>query len=227
MELSESGARRLGLELLTQSTRIESTFGEAVPPDSLVEGQVESFKLQTFVRNPLNFQAALNALVEDGEGKVLSKPNMAAVDGAQAIYFAGQEIPYITAPAISVGTTFTPAKVAFKTVGITLNFKPRVDRDGNITIDVNPQVSSLIAFIDLGAGASAPQTQTRQASATVRVRSGDTFILGGMIAETEKESFKRIPFLYKIPFFGQLFETKTYNREKTEVIVIVRPVIEE
>jgi len=229
VELSETGAKKLGLQLTDSlgSAVLTTSFGEAVPPDSLVSGQVESFKLQTFVRDPLNFQVSLNHLIEDGEGKVLAKPNMSAVDGTQAIYFAGQEVPYISAPAQSQGTTYTPATVEFKTVGITLNFKPRTDRDGNITIEVNPQVSSLVGFIDIGSGASAPQTQTRQATATVRVKSGEVFILGGMITEEERESFKRIPFLHKLPLFGPLFETKDTLKTRTEIIVIIRPVIEE
>ena len=158
---------------------------------------------------------------------MLAKPNMTAIDGTQAIYFAGQEVPYISTPAQTQGTNFTPATVDFKTIGITLNFKPRIDRDGSITLEVNPQVSSLVGFIDLGSGAMAPQTQTRQATATVRVKSGDVLVLGGMISEEERESFSRIPFLYKLPLFGQLFETKTRTKERTEVIVILRPVIEE
>ncbi|MEP0814915.1 MAG: secretin and TonB N-terminal domain-containing protein [bacterium] len=227
LEITESGSRKLGLELLGEANQITTTFGEAVPPDSLVAGQVESFKLQTIVRDPISFQVALNHLVEDGDGRVLAKPNMAAIDGNQAIYFAGREVPYISSPAQSQGSTFTPATVEFKTVGITLNFKPRVDRDGEVTMEVNPQVSTLLGFIDIGEGAVAPDTLTRQATTTVRIKSGDTFILGGMISENERESFKRVPLLSKIPLFGELFQTKTWTREKTEIIVIVRPVIEE
>lgn len=229
IEVNENGERKLGLELSDQAglAQIPTTFFEATNPNFRVEGAMESFKLGQFVRDPLDFRVTLHHLIEDGDARVLAKPNIMAIDGTQSIYFAGQEIPYISTPAQSQGTTFTPAQVEFKTVGITLNFKPRVDRDGNISIEVNPQVSSLIEFIDLGSGARAPYTQTRQATATVRVKSGEVFILGGMIAEEERESFKRVPFLYKIPFFGQLFETKTFKSTKSEIIVIVRPVIEE
>jgi type II secretory pathway component GspD/PulD (secretin) len=229
IEISETGTKKLGLELSDSlgNPILTSGFGEAIPPDSLVSGQVSSFKLQTFVRDPLEFMVSLHHLIDEDEGKMLAKPNMTAIDGTQAIYFAGQEVPYISSPAQSQGATFTPATVEFKTVGITLNFKPRIDRDGNITIEVNPQVSTLVGFIDLGSGAKAPQTQTRQATATVRVKSGDVLVLGGMISEEERESFSRIPFLHKLPLFGQLFETKSTKKEKTEIVVILRPFIED
>ena len=229
IEVSETGERKLGLDLHDAAgfAQIPTSFFEATDPNFAVEGAVESFKLQQFVRDPLSFRVTLHHLIEDGDARVLAKPNIMAIDGTQSIYFAGQEIPYISQPAQSQGTTFTPAQVEFKTVGITLNFKPRVDRDGNISIEVNPQVSSLIAFIDLGQGALAPHTQTRQATATVRVKSGDVFILGGMIAEEERESFKKVPFLHKLPLFGQLFQTKEFRSQKSEIIVIIRPVIEE
>ncbi|MDQ3024698.1 MAG: type II and III secretion system protein, partial [bacterium] len=131
--------------------------------------------------------------------------------------------PYIAEPAVSTGSNFQAAKVKFINIGVTLSFKPRLDRDGLITIDANPSISSLVEFLDLGSGATAPQVQNRQLRTTIRVHDGETFSLAGLITETERKTTIKTPLLGDIPLIGQFFRSKRKDRERTEIIVLVTP----
>jgi len=233
VELSETGLKELGVAMdkevsigISEEHSIkEAAPGdtEAPPPGAIALGMW----VQTIFRDPISFMTTISTLIQQGEARILSRPNITAVDGSQAIYFAGTLVPFIKRPAIQTGTTFTPAQVDFQPVGITLSFKPRVDENDSITLVVNPMVSTLISFVDLGGGARAPQTQTRQITTTVRVKNRETFIIAGMLSETERETLQRVPLLGEIPLFEKIFSKTTRDKERTEIVVFVTPVLRE
>ncbi len=234
VEVSEKGLKKLGFEIEEEVRQrvVEEQALEKLEDGRWVEAGQKGFIalglwFQTIFREPLDVLFTLRTVIEEGEARILARPNLTAIEGRQAIYFAGTLIPYITRPAIETPTTFMPPQVDFQAVGITLSFKPRVDWEGNITLEVNPVVSTLIDFIDLGAGAVAPQTQTRQVTTTVRVRNGETFVIAGMLSENERETLKRIPILGQIPLFEKLFSSKDTVKERTEIMVFVTPIIRE
>src|SRR5205823_6336960 len=118
-------------------------------------------------------------------------------------------------------------KVEYINVGVTLNFKPRLDRDGLITMDINPSVSSLVSFIDLRSGATAPRVQTRQAAATQRVHDGESITLAGLISNTLRTTTTKVPGFGDIPLIGNLFKSKKKDSQRTEIIIVVTPRIVE
>jgi type II secretory pathway component GspD/PulD (secretin) len=227
LEIDESKLRDLGLTLNDLTNTVQTVIAEQPPVDIPPVTTVPAFKFGRFRRSPVQLTTALHTLISNGNARILAQPNLTCVDGRQAIYFSGQSIPYITSPAQSQGTTFTPAVVAFKVVGITLSFKPRVDRDNLITMEVNPIVSSLIDFIDVGGGAKAPETQSRQVTTTIRIADGDTFGLGGLISDEERRSLSKLPLLGEVPFFGKLFQSPNVTHQRTEIIVIVTAKVED
>lgn len=222
VEVTEEGLSKLGFEV---PDTISTNLQEATPPGA--SGIAMGLWLQTFYRDPYSVLLNLQTQIESGNARILSRPNLSAIDGTQAIYFAGRLVPYITRPATETGGTFTPPEVDFQAVGITLSFKPRVDIDNNITIEVNPSVSTLLQFVDIGAGVSAPDTQTRQITATIRVKDGETFVIAGLLSEEERENLRTIPLLGDLPLFGKLFQSKHKTRERTEIMVFVTPIVHE
>ncbi len=222
VEVTEEGLKKLGFEV---PDTIGTTLREGTPPGA--SGIAMGLWLQTFYRDPYSVLLNLQTQIESGNARILSRPNLSAIDGTQAIYFAGRLVPYITRPATETAGTFTPPEVDFQAVGITLSFKPRVDIDNNITIEVNPSVSTLLQFVDIGAGVSAPETQTRQITATIRVKDGETFVIAGLLSEKEREDLRKIPLLGDLPLFGKLFQSKHKTTERTEIMVFVTPTVHE
>lgn len=241
VEINEQGMKDLGFKveeevtehiLEEQALSPPSTPEPGEPPGVWTPRTVPGYIalglwFQDFFRSPLDVVFRLGTIIESGNARILSRPNIAAVDGSQAIYFAGTLIPYITRPAVETPTTFTPPQVDFQPVGITLSFKPRIDEDGLITMEVNPVVSTLLELVNLGGGAVAPKTQTRQIATTIRVRDRETFVIAGMLTETERETLRRVPILGQIPLFEKLFSRTNKISERTEVMVFVTPMIRE
>src|SRR5262249_27666337 len=116
----------------------------------------EAFTAHSFSRAGLSFTAELFHQLQNGNVRVLAQPTLTTVEGKVANYFAGDRVPYISRPANNTGSASQAATVDFIDLGVKLNFTPRMDADGKVTIDVRPEVSSLVRFIDLGGGAVAP-----------------------------------------------------------------------
>ena len=92
-------------------------------------------------------------------------------------------------------------------------------------MDVHPTVSTIVKTIESD-GVVAPQISSREAQTTVRVKNGETLIIGGLLKDEEIESITRIPFLSKLPIVGKLFSDKSSSKNNTEIVIMLRPVIE-
>jgi type II secretory pathway component GspD/PulD (secretin) len=185
----------------------------------------EAFSLGGFRRLGLSFTAELFHQLQQGNVRVLAQPTLTTSEGKEAVYFAGDRVPYISQPANNTGASSQAAQVDFIDLGVKLKFTPRIDSDGKVTIDVRPEVSSLVRFIDLGSGAVAPQSTQRELQTTVRVDNCEPFVLAGLISENERETMNRIPILSDLPMVGKLFRHTTKDRNRTEIIIIVVPKI--
>lgn len=219
-QASQTALRNLGLELNNNS-------GTAVPTSTAwteqnnENGAIEAFTAGSFYRSPMQFILQLNTQIQEGTVEVLAQPTLPTVEGKQAIFFAGERIPYIAK--VSYTQTGQQIEVDFLNVGITLNFKPRLDADGRLTIDVNPIVSSLLEFRMIGDVVEAPRTSSRQLATTVHVDNMEPFVLAGLISEVERETVTKIPLLGDLPLLGKLFRSTNHKGERTEIIVVVVP----
>jgi hypothetical protein len=196
------------------------------PTPTAAGGQpgIESFSVGSFLRGGLAFSASLSHLMQNGNVRLLAQPTLSTVEGKSASYFAGDHIPYISQPANNTGGASQAAQVDYIDVGIKLNFTPRIDDDGKVTVDVNPEVSSLVEFVALDSlGSQAPRTNTRELHTRVRVGSCEPFVMAGMISERETEVMSKIPGLSKLPWVGHLFRHSSKNKQRTEIIIIVVP----
>jgi hypothetical protein len=160
--------------------------------------------------------ARLNALITDKKARVITAPRVLVIDGNEAQVNLGEEVPI---PSIDSAGRLT---YTFKPIGVILRILPKVNRDGFITTKIEPEVSSVIEFLNTASG-PVPRIATRKATTTVTVRSGESIILAGLISAQERKTVLKVPILGDIPILGALFRSTTTDRAETEVIFIVTP----
>ena len=156
---------------------------------------------------------ALKILEEQGDATILANPKITTISGQEASIFVGDRVPVVLDSPDGTRT------MEFLESGINLRVTPRISDDDYVTILVQPEVSTFIWRTDT----AYPQIRTREAETTVRVKSGQPFVLGGLIQEQENELLKQIPFLSQLPVLGKLFQWKETSRTQTEMTIFVIP----
>ncbi len=168
-----------------------------------------------------NFNATLNALFADGKAKILATPRIITVPGKEASIFIGDHIPVQTEKHDSSGT-YTATE--YLDAGIKLTYTPIVSSDGQmITASVHTEVSTPTLVSEI----RNYKITSRTADTNVRMRSGETLVIGGLINEEEQKSIQKVPLLANIPLLGELFKNRTRRKVKTEVLMILTPHITE
>ncbi len=160
-------------------------------------------------------QLIANFFAKEGSGRILANPVLLAKSGSDAEFFAGGEFP------IKSKTKQTQT-VTWKKYGITLKIKPLADADGKISLDLSSEVSS----IDSGERIDGiPSLFTNTLSSHFDLHGSQTIALSGLVKKIDGESLKRWPGLGDIPVLGNLFTSREYQEDKTELVVLVTPVI--
>ncbi|MGB3689692.1 MAG: type II and III secretion system protein family protein [Jannaschia helgolandensis] len=171
----------------------------------------------SFGTNSLGFNVLLEALETQGAVRTLSEPNLTALSGQTASFLAGGEFPIPTIDDDgNVG-------VEFKPFGVTLDFTPTVVDSDIINLVLNTEVSSVdfSETVALGNGAEVPALSNRRASTTVELRDGQSFAIAGILQDDFSDSKTQVPFLGDIPILGALFRSARYQRNQTELVIIV------
>ena len=163
---------------------------------------------------------AFDALEEKGLSKTLAEPNLIALSGETASFLAGGEFP------VPVAQDEDAITVAFKQFGVSLAFTPTVLDDGLINLVVTPEVSFVdttnAATIFTG-GQPIPGISTRRATTTVELRDGQSFAIAGLLLEDFSDDISQFPFLGDLPILGALFRSTDYQRNETELVILVTP----
>ena len=162
----------------------------------------------------------INALIASGKANILANPKITTLDGKEAEINIGSRIPY----AVPAGTSSTATQwtVQYIDAGVNLKILPNVANDGTIVSTIKPEVSNISEWRTTTAG-EFPVISTRNASVTVRIRDGETLVIGGLINEFDRENISKIPVLSDVPVFGQLFQRKIIERSKSDVIFLITP----
>lgn len=161
------------------------------------------------------FQAKLNALITEGKAKILAKPHIVTMNGRKAEILIGSEIP------VNVEHTSNGEKsrtTEYKDAGIKLTYTPRISRNNEITANVTAEVSTPYLVPEL----DAYRIITRRANTLVRLGSGDSLTIGGLIDKEESERIRKVPILSKIPLLGKLFQSKYRSLKESEIIIIIK-----
>ena len=167
--------------------------------------------------------ATIAAVEQKGLLETLAEPNLLTKNGHEASFLAGGEFPYPSVQG-ATGGVGGAVTIQFKEYGIRLNFIPTVTPQGTIRLQVAPEVSALDYTNEVTlAGFTVPGLTDRKVNTEVELKDGQSFIIGGLLDNTETESFQKIPFLGDIPILGKLFQSMQKTRNNTELLVIVTP----
>ena len=155
---------------------------------------------------------------------LLAEPNLTTMSGEPASFLVGGEFP------IPISQQNNAITVVFKQYGVNLSFVPTVMSDGRINIHVRPEVSQLTnqGAVQLSSGnnsISVPALTVRRADTTVEVGSGDSFAIAGLLQETVTHGTSAIPLLGELPILGPLFRSDSFQRNESELVIIVTPFI--
>jgi pilus assembly protein CpaC len=173
------------------------------------------FRLQT---GGVTLTSFIDALKEQGLVKILAKPTLVTLSGQEASFLAGGEFPV---PVPQERDTIT---IEFKTFGVGLSFTPIVLSDQQISLRVAPEVSDLdfsnaVSF----SGFVVPALTTRRASTVIELADGQSFAIAGLLDESVRESISRFPLLGDIPILGALFRSVSFQKNETELVIMVTP----
>ncbi|MBS1713109.1 MAG: hypothetical protein JST30_02095 [Armatimonadetes bacterium] len=177
----------------------------------------------SFDRSPLSIANQLSIMEKKGQSKLLASPNVSVLDGERAFVLIGNRINY----PVLVGYSQNNAPIFSKEeerVGIYLQVSPSIGEDGTVTLSLYPQVSTITGYLTVN-GASYPQISTREAQTTLRVKSGATIVMGGLISDEDIAAVQKVPLLSEIPLLGELFKHRKVTKTKSQVIITVTPLV--
>ena len=208
------------------SSSAASQVKGAIPGQS--QGTTTTFSisdaLNIFAFRPdLNLGAFIKALQNRGVLQILAEPNLVTTSGKEASFLVGGEFPV---PIVQGGAATGSVTIMFKEFGIRLTFKPELSDHKTIRMYVKPEVST----IDLSnsvtlSGFTIPALATRRVETNIELGEGQSFIIAGLIDDRVTESLSKVPGLAGIPILGALFKSRSENRTKTELVIMVTPEI--
>ncbi len=186
-----------------------------------------------------NFNSILNALETQGKVNVLSNPKVNIMNGQIALLSVGRNLSFISRVETSTTTTGTAPTTTFTVTtsnllsGMMLGVIPYIEANGEISMTITPVISDLVSMVDKTIGEvgqniiqiSLPTVDLREMSTIVKVKDGETIIIGGLIQEKDTLRENRVPFLGRIPLLGYLFKSVEKVKERKELVIMLRPVI--
>ncbi len=178
--------------------------------------------LNIFLGNPNSSAATLGfirALNTRGALRDLAEPNLIAMHGQPASFLAGGEFPIPVIQSLSAGQS--AITVIFKEFGVKLDFKPTIIDENHIRLELAPEVSSLdfTAGVQVS-GLIVPGLRVRRAKTTLELRDGQSFALAGLIDNSERVNLSKVPLLGDIPILGELFKSRSFQRNETELLFL-------
>lgn len=160
------------------------------------------------------YGAQIQALITDGKAKLLARPNITTLQGREAQINIGGEVPV---PTVTSTSTSTTTGITYRDAGIILKCTPRVNPEGGITTKVHTEVSSPLYVESL----KAYQFQKRSADTVVRLKDGETMVIGGLIGSEESKSLSKVPFLGDLPVLGAFFRSVRKSKSDSEIMIFL------
>ncbi len=225
------GARELNTSTTTINGNSTTTTTNSAVSDQLAQAAVTSILGATggfggfatnIGKNGL-FGAIINAVQQDNKSNILSTPSITTLDNQEAKLLVGQEVPITTGE--QLGQNFDNAfrTVQRQNVGIQLDVKPQINAGGTVKLFIRQEVSSIAGPVSNNA--SDLILNKREIQTTVTIDDGQIVALGGLLDDNERRTIEKIPLLGDIPGIGKLFQSKARSRQKTNLMVFIRPTI--
>jgi type II secretory pathway component GspD/PulD (secretin) len=195
--------------------------------------------ITTFVPNLKSgsIAATIVALQQQGEVHAVSQPRLRALNNQTAIIKVGTEQPFFSSSSGFIpgslggqSGTFTNSTFQMITVGTVLSITPQISREGQITLDVSPVITSLAGVEssggdETGSKVTAPILDIKQSSSLIRVKNGETVIIGGLIQDKVNNTKRQIPVLGDIPLVGRIFRGTFKAKQRVELVIFLTPTI--
>jgi pilus assembly protein CpaC len=246
-EVSRSALQEIGASFFTSPTGVKNTIGRVTTQQFAAPGydKLEYTKSSsdfgapvTSAKGEFTFSDFLNlflfserydlgamvkALTSKGLFQSLAEPNLVTQNGKEASFLAGGEYPY---PVVQGTGGNAAVTIVFKEFGIRLRFTPTVVGSDLVHLKVAPEVSSL----DFGnavtfEGFRVPALSTRRTETEVELRDGQTFAIAGLMDNSVTQTMSKVPGIGDIPILGYLFRSKAYQKNSTELVVMITPQI--
>jgi general secretion pathway protein D len=226
-EITLSDELKFGIEWFIRGRNNSNTTGQlnlgGLPTTPLGTVPVVPPVFQLVSLNGAEVRAVLNALGEDGKTQVLASPQLMVLDNQKAKFKVGDRISVQTQTQTGVSTgTGVLNSFQYLETGILLDLTPRINSNNQVTLDVNQEVSAP-DFTSVSVANPNPSVSSRNVTTSVVVASGESIVLAGLIREDNGRSSTGIPLLSKIPVIGAAFGSQTFNRRRTELVMIITP----
>ncbi len=204
VELNKSYSDSLGIE-----------WGQA--------GNVGNFVLNKLKFNASELTSMIHALGNESVARVLAEPNLSVLSGETADFLVGGEIPVVT-------SSSNGSNVEYKEIGVRMTLGAKVENSQKVRLMIYQEVSNIDSQnTSTSESYYLPTLKSRKARTTIELADGESFVLAGLLSESEQEVLKKVPFIGDIPVLGAFFRSTAAHREKTELVVVatiklVRPV---
>lgn len=227
LEISTDKVKKLGIQYANASD-IDSESGIVTIGTTGIFGFGQTFSnsrdgSKSKMGGYADINATLQALITNGDAKILSQPSMVTMSGEKANILIGGEMP------IPMSNSDGQLTVEWREYGIKLNIEPNVDEQSKITSKVTAEVSTLdsasSAAINLSSGLSIPALKSRKAETVIHLSSGSMMAIGGLISSEDGKQVMKFPFLGDLPIIGRFFRSTTTSKERKEIIILVTPTL--
>lgn len=209
-DVNDTALRELGVSWNIGGT----TFQEKTP---------QGINFGGFNRTPFNFGATIRALETQDKAQLLASPEVTVLDNERAFVLIGNKLNLPKFDGYDANKIPIYSTSEYR-VGIYLQVAASVAADGTITLAIYPQVSTVVKTTEIN-GASYPDIATREAQTTLRVKTGETIVIGGLLRNEELEQLEQVPILSKIPLFGELFKRRKKTRSSSQVVISLTPTL--
>lgn len=209
VEINRNAGQELGVKINDLSYNSEIRKSDLA---TIGYASVGNF-MGSLVSGGLNVDVAIKAMEDRGVARRLAEPNLVARSGETASFLAGGEFP------IAVTGKDGEVSIEYKKFGVGLEFTPTVLKDGLISLEIEPEVSS----IDEVSSTGFPILSVRRAKTSVDLKSGQSFMMAGLYQADNDNTGSNLPGTRKLPVIGALFASKKFQRKETDLVMIVTP----
>ncbi len=220
----------LSRETSTGINLLEFIFATGAGLHTITGGADTSSPYVNYTLNSNQLDVVLTAAAADDTIRILSAPHVLTSDNQQARIVVAQEEPILTSVTDLAAQTAGPRTVSsfeYRDVGIELTVTPRINEDRDVDLEVDFNITSLLANVALPGETFAPRIGKREGSSKVTVMDGSTLVIGGLMKDDYRDQRQKVPILGSIPIIGRLFSTVRQVKDQTELLVLVTPRVAE
>jgi pilus assembly protein CpaC len=230
VEMERSTAKDLHLNIASPNLPPKGSGFQIVTGDDIAAGGASAATAFGMIASRIATSSGdltflFDALETKGLIKTLAEPNLVTMSGDTANFLAGGEFPIPIASSAATGTGGVPTvTVTFKQFGVGLAFTPTILKDGLINLVVNPEVSAIDPSTSVSSGLiTVPGLKVRRAHTTVELRDGESFTIAGLLKDDYSNNIRQYPWLGELPILGTLFRSTDFQRDETELVIVVTP----